>query len=55
MKDVVMVTATAQWGTYGGWQGQRVVTDPQEALDLCAEIEGERGPLLPERRDPRAG
>lgn len=38
-----MVTATAQWGTYGGWRGQRVVTHPQEALDLCAEIEASEG------------
>jgi hypothetical protein len=39
LEDGVMVTATAEWVTYGGWQGERVVTDPQEALDLCAEIE----------------
>jgi hypothetical protein len=43
MEDVVMVTATAQWGTYDGWQGQRVVTAPHEALDLCDEIDAREG------------
>ena len=38
-----MVTATAQWGAYGGWQDQRVVTDLHEALVLCAEIEASEG------------
>lgn len=38
-----MVTVKAEWGTYGGWHGQRVVTAPQDALDLCAEIEANEG------------
>ena len=39
VEDAVMVTVTAEWGTYGGWRGERVVTDGQEALALCADIE----------------
>jgi len=33
-----MVTATAEWGTYGGWRDRRVVTGARQALELCAEI-----------------
>ena len=41
--NVVMVTVTAEWGTYGGWHGERVVMGAQEALDLCADIEARQG------------
>lgn len=43
MKDDLMVRATAEWGTYGGWRGRRVVTDARQALELCAEIAATTG------------
>ena len=38
-----MATATAEWCTYGGWRGARMVTDAKEALDVCADIEAHDG------------
>jgi len=39
-----MVTATADWGAYDGWCGEREVTTAPEARALCDEIEEHKPP-----------
>lgn len=34
-----MATATAEWGTYGGWHGFKRVHSVEAALSLCSQIE----------------
>jgi Immunity protein Imm1 len=43
-----MVTVSAKWGTYSGWHGRREISNAQQSLSLCAEIEAreDAGPVI---------